>query len=497
MNPGACLRSIILAAAGMMAVPGGAFAAGASVADLAERGDLAALRAALSTGGGVNGPQPDGTTALHWAVVRDDAAAVADLLAAGADARVANRRGVTPLTLACRNGNAAIVSRLLAAGADPDGAGPGGERPLMAASRSGRLDVVRALLARGVAVNAGLPSSGQTALMWAAAEGHADIVEALLAAGADACRELDSGFTAMLFAARGGHRKVVATLLRAGVGVNEVTSPARTGGKMPRRGTSALLVAIENGHFELAGDLLAQGADPNDLRSGYTPLHVMTWVRKADKGEDQGFPEPRVTGPLTSTQLIRRLVAAGARVNERLVGGPSGGGRIARKGATPLLLAAETADIDYMRLLIELGADPFLPNADGATPLMAAAGLGTRAAGEEAGTEEEAVAAVEYLLGLGADINGVTAHGDTAMHGAAFANFPRVVQLLAARGMRLQVWNTRNQRGWTPLLIAEGHRFGNFKPCFDTIAAIHRELLANGIPPPPPTPVTPVLGYGN
>jgi ankyrin repeat protein len=333
--------------------------------------------------------------------------------------------------------------------------------------------------------------------MWAAAEGHADVVEALLAAGADACRELDSGFTAMFFAARGGHRSVVAALLRAGVGVNEVTRPTRTGGKLPRRGTSALLLAIENGHFELALDLLERGADPNDQRSGYAPLHVLTWVRKADKGEDEGFPEPRVTGPVNSVQLIRRLVAAGARVNERLAGGPSGGGRIARKGATPFLLAADTADLDYMRLLVELGADPMLPNADGATPLMAAAGLGTRSAGEEAGTEEEAVAAVEYLLGLGADINGVTVNGDTAMHGAAFANFPKVVHLLAARGMRLEIWNAKNQRGWTPLLIAEGHRFGNFKPSFETVAAIHEELKAKGITPPPPTPVTPVNGYGN
>ena len=141
---------------------------------------------------------------------------------------------------------------LVTAGADPDGTGPGGETPLMTAARAGRLEVVRALVARGATVNSGLPSSGQTALMWAAAEGHADVVEALLAAGADACRELDSGFTAMFFAARGGHRSVVAALLRAGVGVNEVTRPTRTGGKLPRRGTSALLLAIENGHFELA-----------------------------------------------------------------------------------------------------------------------------------------------------------------------------------------------------------------------------------------------------
>jgi ankyrin repeat protein len=289
----------------------------------------------------------------------------------------------------------------------------------------------------------------------------------------------------------------VEALLAAGVDINAATQPVKTGGKLPRRGTTALILALENGHFELAAMLLDRGADPNDQRNGYTPLHVLTWVRKADRGEDEGTPEPRVTGPVTSFDVVRKLVAAGARVNERLAGGPSGGGRIARKGATPFLLAADTADTAYLRLLIELGADPTIPNVDGATPLMAAAGLGTRSAGEEAGTEEEALEAVAYLLSLGADLNAVTQLGDTAMHGAAFANFPQVVKLLAAKGMKLEVWNQKNKRGWTPLLIAEGHRFGNFKPSFETIAAIHEVMIAHGLTPPPPTPMVPVKGYEN
>ncbi len=401
------------------------------------------------------------------------------------------------MTVAAEHGDFAIMQALVEAGGDIESPNNEGQTLLMAVARTGNTATAQLLLDKGANVNAKESWGGQTALMWAAAEGHAPVVEALLAAGADACAAVDSGFTALFFAARGGHRAAAAALLRAGVDVNDVTRPARTGGKLPRRGTSALLLAIENGHFELALDLLERGADAADARSGYTPLHVMVWVRKADRGEDEGFPEPRVTGPVTSVQLVRRLVAAGARVNERLAGGPSGGGRIARKGATPFLLAADTADLEYMKLLLELGADPRIPNADGATALMAAAGLGTRAAGEEAGTEDEALAAVEFLLGLGADLHAVSSHGDTAMHGAAFANFPRVVRLLAARGMRIDVWYTRNQRGWTPLLIAEGHRFGNFKPSFETVDAIKRELVAQGVTPPPPTPVTPVIGYGN
>ncbi|MCA1685024.1 MAG: ankyrin repeat domain-containing protein, partial [Planctomycetia bacterium] len=67
-------------------------------------------------------------------------------------------------------------------------------------------------------------------------------------------------------------------------------------------------------------------------------------------------------------------------------------------------------------------------------------------------------------------------NGETAMHGAAYKNFPKVVQFLADKGGRVDVWNRKNKYGWTPLLIAEGHRVGNFKPSFETITAIQRVM---------------------
>ena len=63
-----------------------------------------------------------------------------------------------------------------------------------------------------------------------------------------------------------------------------------------------------------------------------------------------------------------------------------------------------------------------------------------------------------------------------------------MVQFLADRGAKVEIWNRKNKYGWTPLLIAEGHRPGNFKPSFETIAALHQVILAAGVTPPASTP---------
>jgi ankyrin repeat protein len=80
-------------------------------------------------------------------------------------------------------------------------------------------------------------------------------------------------------------------------------------------------------------------------------------------------------------------------------------------------------------------------------------------------------------------INAVDNNGETAMHGAAYKNLPAVVEYLADKGAKIEVWNRENKHGWTPLTIAEGHRFGNFKPSPDTIAAFRRVMLRAGVTP--------------
>jgi ankyrin repeat protein len=463
-----------------------AHAGNAALADAVEARDSARISELLSSAGDVNASQIDGMTALHWAAFHDDSALGIQLLEMGADGSSQNRYGITPLYLACVNGNSELVQALVDSGVDPDTTVNGNETALMTAARTGDVDVVASLIGAGADVDA-KERNGQTAAMWAAAEGRSEVVRALLDAGADFDTPLErSGYTALFFAVREGKAEVVRMLLDAGSDIDAVMRPSNTGGKRPKKGTSPLLLAVENGHYDLAVELLDAGADPNDDRSGFTVLHSLTWIRKPDIGESaEGDPEPKGSGRRNSVQFIREIVGRGADVNARLTRGRKAGrGYYGMRGATPFFLAADRADLEYMKLLVELGADPMMSNDDGTTPLMVAAGIGSTAPEEEAGSESECLAAVQYLVSLGADVNTVDANGETAMHGAAYKNIPSMATYLNEAGADIRLWNTKNALGRTPLLIAEGYRPGNFKPSFATVDAITEVMQANGVKPP-------------
>jgi ankyrin repeat protein len=160
---------------------------------------------------------------------------------------------------------------------------------------------------------------------------------------------------------------------------------------------------------------------------------------------------------MDSLELVKKLVAYGADVNAPQKREPRDGNRnmLNRVGATPFLLAAKAVDLPLMRALLAEGADPARPNVDGTTPLMVAAGVGIWAPGESPGTEEEAIAAVKMLLDLGAGkVTDVDKNGYTAAHGAVHrGGSVAILNLLVARGARLDL---KNNKGWTPLTIAEG-----------------------------------------
>ena len=210
--------------------------------------------------------------------------------------------------------------------------------------------------------------------MWAAAEGHAAVVPALVRYGADVGARSNRGFTALLFAAREGRTDVVQTLLEAGADLDEqisINSTLTAGGVERRRasdaGLNAFLLAAGSAHFELAAYLLDRGADPNAAPRGWTALHQLTWVRKAGIAGSNN-PAPRGSGEMTSLDFARKLVAHGADLNARVTTRPPAGiTALNFIGGTPFLLAARTADAEYMELLAGLGADVFLTNEDDST----------------------------------------------------------------------------------------------------------------------------------
>lgn len=462
-----------LAGVALVAVAGIAAVVGqASLVQAVKAGNMAAARALLARQADPNAAEADGTTPLHWAVEHDHAEMAAALLAAGARARVANRYGVTPLHVAATNGSASLIASLIQAGADANATLPGGETPLMAAARSGRADAIRALVAGGAQVNAHETIKGQTALMWAAAENNPSAIAALVAAGADVRARSTGQFTAFLFAVRAGHVAAATALLAAGADIED---------KLPD-GMSALVLAVYNAHFELASVLLDRGANPNASAQGWTALHQVAWSRRPNRGFN--LPGAVPTGGLDSLDLVRKLVAKGADIDARMTKEPRDGNRnmLNRIGSTPFLMAAKSADVPLMRVLLDSGANPKLTNADGDSALMVAAGVGVYGPGESPGTAEEALEAVKlaYEVG-GGGVNDVDKNGETALHGAVYrGGAVPVLKFLIDKGARLDVENSKK---WSPLFAAEGvvYASSGIRRYPEAAALLRQAMLAKGI----------------
>ena len=462
-----------------------------------QQGDPEAVRSLLEEQADVNTPQPDGATALAWAAHRNDLETAELLIRAGADVNAANDHGVTPLSLACTNRNAAMVGKLLQAGADPNAALETGETVLMTCASTGSAEAVELLLSRGADANASESKKEQTALMWAVAGKHPEVVRALVehGAGVHARSKVNlitrepftipcfveapcatgkesgvnyeptvrfpksaGGFTPLLFAAQQGDVDSARILLAAGADVNEAT---------PEDGT-ALVVATASGHQKLALFLLEQGADPNATDAyGITALHyavheglLVISSHKSRPTDRLGWLRPNL--PV----LAKALLAHGADPNARIAHdfppydympiARSNGNHLPQMslvGVTPFLLAAASADVVAMRILVEGKADPRLATAEDTTPLMVAAGIAHEQRDLWSEEKEKSLHAVKLAVELGADVNAANTDDRTALHGAAFMGANEIIQFLADNGADLEVQDKYKQ---TPLSIALG-----------------------------------------
>jgi uncharacterized protein len=330
----------------------GAWAAGSDVADAAMHADPGQLIKLIHSGANVNAPQPDGSTALHWAAHHGDAGATKALLAAGANASAITDTGITPLSLACEAGNPAVVKMLLDAGANANQVLANGETPLMMAARTGNVPVLKELVAHGAQVDQREKLRGTTALMWAAANSNTEAVNFLISKGADVnARSASVSPGRKPYIAPPSRERIEefvnGTGLR-GPAVKEVGDTAPPGEKKPtpeEQAAEAARVQKEIAEAKKAIDRFPKTAKWNQRGSekfgGLTPLIFAT--RQGDLA------------------TVKALLKAGANVN-----GTS------TYGWTALLDATQNRFYQIGAYLLDHGADPNIANDGGWTPLYIA-----------------------------------------------------------------------------------------------------------------------------
>lgn len=287
------------------------------------------------------------------------------------------------------------------------------------------------------------------------------------------------GFAALHFAAREGHRSTAATLLGGGAGLDQPT-----GGDQ----SSPLLVAVINGNYDLARDLLEAGADPNLVSDdGAGPLFAtlnIEWSLRTWYPQPQAFRQQETD----YLELMKLLLDAGADPNQRTsthiwyAAYNAGRMGVDFTGATPFWRAAYAVDVTAMRLLVEHGADPNIwtiklpnrrrffgpnpPNAEEETadpsglptvpvggpavhPLHAASGVGfgtSRVAQQHRAVPDGWLPAVKYLVDeLGVDPNLRDKDGYSAIHHAAARGDNETILYLMSKGADVHAISRRGQ----------------------------------------------------
>jgi uncharacterized protein len=497
----AVLLAAVLGAASLTAAR--ADEASSALINAAMANDHGTAMKLIAQGTDVREHSSDGTTALMWAAYNGDAELARALIAKGANVSAVNQYGESAMQEAAITPSAPILKMLLAAGANADSPNPEGQTALMVVARTGDLEAAKLLLRHGANVNAVENWGGQTALMWASAQRQPQMVKLLIQHGADLnlrsiVRDWQrrvtaegrpkimnvGGLTALHFAARDDCIECAKVLVEGGANINALDPDD----------TTPLVVALMNMHFDLAKYLINAGADVNRWDTfGDTPLYVAIDMNTLPTG---GRPDLLSTDTTTGYQIAELLLAKGADPNVQLKLRPPyrngvfdrGGDQVLATGATPLLLAAKVGDVDSVKLLLKYHALVNLPNAEGVTPLMAAAGMGqsfnpTRGRYK---TDEQALQCVEVLHAAGGTITGHADDGLTALHSAAKLGWDDTVKVLVADGADLQA---TDRVGLRPIDYARGNYIRAFlepqpTPKVSTVKLLTQYIVAKTGRPP-------------
>jgi ankyrin repeat protein len=501
----------------------------------AYRDDLEIADLLISAGADVRTANRDGATALSLASINGSASMVERLIKAGADPNERGPTEETPLMFAARNGRVEAIRVLLDHHAEVNAREKlRGTTALMWAAEQMHPAAVKLLIERGAdfsgasnadakggtaylaptakqrAINDGIALDGtfignaRRGRLQNGTNNAAVDVSAADAAAADAAfnrtqNAKGGGLTPLIFAARQGDLETARILVEAGAKVNQTS----------RYGWTPLLTAVQNRHYQLGAYLLAHGADPNlPNNGGWTPLYIATDNRNIEAGD-----YPVRTADMDHLDFIKLLLDGGADVNARVCGvestpqqckGDSTETRtiftmqwLYEDGATPFLRAAQSGDVELMKLLLAHGADPHIATANGDTALMVASGVGWVEGVTFEWSPAETVEAVRICLDLGIDPNLRDNDGRAALHGAAHKGSNEVVQLLVDRGAKLDMHDNGGRdtisgsmfgHTWLPIEYAQGLVRVGVQSALahpDTEAIIQKLMEQRGLEVPP------------
>jgi ankyrin repeat protein len=511
----------------------------------AYRNDLDIADLLIAAGADVKQPNHDGATALRLASINGSAGMIQKLLKAGADVNEVSPNGETPLMFASRNGNPDAVNVLLAQKADVNAKEKlRGTTPLMWAAEQSHPEAIKLLLAAGADYKAAsnFDTKGNRAYLaptvrqraesdqgagglrqgkqgkgFAGGRGQAkqakagdakgaeeDLVAAADAAAADFAfgrtRDTDGGgITPLVFATRQNCLECVKELLAAGADINQVT----------HYGWTALLTATQNRHYQVAAYLLDHGANPNlKNNGGWSPLYLATDNRDIESGD---YPVRKPD--MDHLEFIKLLLAKNADVNVRVCGAQStptncvGDSTETRTnftmqwlnedGATPFLRAAQSSDVELMKLLLAHGADPKIATQRNVTALAVASGIAWVEGVTFEWSREQNQETVKMLLDLGLDPNIHDEDGRTSLHGAAHKGRNEIVQMLVDHGGDLTAHDNGSRdtingamKGmtWVPLHYSEGLVRVGVQSAIahpETTLFIKKLMTDKGLPIPP------------
>ncbi|HEY0368118.1 MAG TPA: ankyrin repeat domain-containing protein [Chthoniobacterales bacterium] len=243
--------------------------------------------------------------------------------------------GRTPLLIATQQGDTAAVTRLLEDGADVDIPEREGITPIMIAAQNGEIDLLRELVAHSKCLDAA-DAAGRTALQYAIAAAQTHTVDLLLSAMPD--RNVTTDLLAL--ACGSGNPEMVRVLLAhapAGLNWNPETR-------------AALKLAFESKDLDLLRLVLSKHAAQPTVEGGATPLLAEAIV--SDKAELfnallAAGADPNTTLPLPAEKPFVSLIKS-----EDLRGYVR-----SDEGMTVLMLAAGIGKTEYVRALLDAGAE--------------------------------------------------------------------------------------------------------------------------------------------